>query len=518
MRLPRASGILLHITSLPGPFGIGDVGPQAERFADFLADTGQSWWQVLPLGPPVYGNSPYQAHSSRAGDLRLISPERLADSGLIDRGDFPEAPLAPHGEADFDQARRLKESLLRKAYERVRDRGHEAFDRFRDREAFWLADFALFMAIKGRHGGVAWIDWPAELAGRDREALDRARNELADEIAFQSFVQFVFDEQWRALRSYCRDRHVGLIGDVPIFVAQDSAEVWSRPDLFQLDFSGRPTFVAGVPPDYFNSEGQLWGNPVYRWEIHQAEGFSWWIDRLKGAIERVDQLRLDHFRGFEAYWRVPAGAPNAIGGQWIKVPGYEFLSAVREAFGGLPLLAEDLGHITQEVEALRDQFGLPGMKVLQFAFGRDPGSELYRPYAHPHNSVVYTGTHDNDTTQGWFHAPLGATTQSAEEIADERDYVARYTLASDADIHWGLIRAAMGSPADTVLIPLQDVLGLGSEARMNTPGTGEGNWLWRFREGDLTRPIADRLADVTLLFGRWRTGPAPRRFRGPKQL
>ncbi len=474
MRLARASGILLHPTSLPGPYGVGDLGPSAEAFAEFLSNNGQTWWQMLPLGPPVFGSSPYQAHSSQAGNPILISPERMVSDGLLSPRDLPSRPISDPDQADFAAAADLKKDLCRKAYASFRSKSDMLFDRYCKRSERWLDDFALYMACKTEHGGSGWNDWQEDLALRKPDALERWRRKHADEVRFHQFVQYVFDNQWRSLRNWCRLLNVGIIGDVPIFVAQDSAEVWTRPDLFQLDTNGRPTFVAGVPPDYFNEEGQLWGNPVYRWEVHEAEGFAWWIDRLGGTTQRVDYVRLDHFRGFEAYWRVPASALNAVDGKWIKVPGYEFLSAVRSAFGGLPLLAEDLGHITEEVEALRDQFGLPGMKVLQFAFGRDPMAENYLPYRHPNHSVVYTGTHDNDTTYGWFHAPLGASTQSAEEVSEERRFVLRFTGGTAEEVHWALIRSALGSPADTVIIPLQDVLGLGSEAQDEYTRKGRG--------------------------------------------
>ena len=519
MRLPRAAGILLHPTSLPGPYGVGDLGSAAESFASFLASCGQRHWQMLPLGPPVCGDSPYQAHSSHAGNPLLISPERLVTDGLLKARDLPGDLGLKADRADFAAAARVRLDLLRRAFERFSRGIDRGFELFRVRERYWLADFCLFMAIKGEHQGAGWNDWDKALAARKPAALDRARKRLADEIAFHEFVQYVFDNQWRALRNWCRLIGITLIGDLPIFLAQDSAEVWARPDLFQLDSRGLPTHVAGVPPDYFNELGQLWGNPLYRWEAHEAEGFAWWIERIRGVARRFELVRLDHFRGFEAYYRIPASAPDAREGKWEQSPGTALLTAARAALGGLPLIAEDLGFITPEVETLRDQFGLPGMRVLQFAFGAGSGAENYLPYKHHHHSVIYTGTHDNDTTVGWFRADFEKSTLSTlsvEESKIERAFALRFMNADGREIHWSMIRLAMSSPADTVIVPLQDVLGLGSEARMNTPGEGEGNWLWRFREGDLTDASRDRLADLTALFGRWSGGPIPLQFRTPR--
>ena len=404
MRLPRASGILLHPTSLPGRFGIGDLGPAAVEFLDVLVETGQRWWQILPVGPTGYGNSPYQSYSSYAGNPPLISPERLLDDGLLSASDWADYPRFPDDRVEFDAVIAAKDRLLRCAFAGFTPRP-KAFTRFVEENAAWLDDFALFMALKESHGGRAWYDWEPKLVTRDPASIARARDDLAESVAYFQFLQYVFDEQWRALRAACESRAIGIIGDLPIFVAPDSADVWSRPDLFWLDEKGRATVVAGVPPDYFSPVGQLWGNPLYKWEAHQAEGFAWWISRLQAQTRRVDLVRLDHFRGFEAYWEIPAGSKTAENGRWAMGPGTAFLEALRNSLGSLPIVAEDLGDITTEVHALRDRFGLPGMRVMQFGFSGEPGTEFHLPYSFINHCLAYPGTHDNDTTVGWFTAP-----------------------------------------------------------------------------------------------------------------
>lgn len=474
MRLPRASGLLLHPTSLPSRFGVGDLGPGAREFLDVLVEAGQRWWQILPLGPTGYGNSPYQSYSSYAGNPLLISPERLADDGLLGPADWADMPEFPEDRVDFDAVIPAKERLLRRAFENA-GLLPDGFDDFVAANAGWLDDYALFMALKESHGGAAWFDWPHPLVTRDPDALAQAREELADQVRYFQFVQYVFDRQWRDFHAECHRREVGLIGDLPIFVAQDSADVWARPDLFWLDDAGRPTFVAGVPPDYFAATGQLWGNPLYRWEAHEAEGFAWWIARLKAQTDRLDYVRLDHFRGFEAYWEIPAGSPTAVGGRWAKGPGTAFLEAVRVGLGGLPIVAEDLGDITAEVYALRDRFELPGMRVFQFGFSGEPGTDFHLPYSYVNHCIAYTGTHDNDTTVGWFTSmPQGTPEQRAETLA-QRSFARRLVGGTGDEIHWDVIRAVHASVADTVIIPLQDVLGLGGAARMNVPGRADGN-------------------------------------------
>jgi 4-alpha-glucanotransferase len=518
MRLPRASGILLHPTSLPGRYGIGDLGPEAHAFVRFLAETGQRWWQILPLGPTGVDNSPYQSYSSHAGNPLLISPDRLVDDGWLDGHDCQDCrddPGLPETHVDFDAVIAAKHRLLRLAFERFQA-NHLDFESFLHDNAHWLDDYALYMALKDAHEGAAWYDWEPEIAARKPTAIAQARKELASEVLYYQFVQYAFDRQWRDLRSACAEHDIKLIGDLPIFVAQDSADVWARPDLFQLDEAGRPLFVAGVPPDYFSETGQLWGNPLYRWEAHASEGFAWWIARMKILLARVDLVRLDHFRGFEAYWEVPAGSETAATGRWALGPGTAFLEALRQGLDGLPLIAEDLGDITAEVEALRDRFDLPGMRVLQFAFGRDPGTEIHLPHKYINHCVAYTGTHDNDTTAGWFHTTENETTQSREWIAAERAFVLRYVGTDGTEIHWDLIRLALGSVADTVIIPLQDVLGLDGSARMNIPGRAKGNWRWRFQASQLDPRARARLADLTAVYGRW-NGDLPAEFLPPRR-
>jgi 4-alpha-glucanotransferase len=505
---------LLHPTSLPGRFGIGDLGPQARAFLDFLAGTGQCWWQMLPLGPIGAGHSPYQSYSSYAGNPLLISPEGLVDDGWLTPGDWKDYPVLPDDRVDFEAVTAAKETLLRRAFGRFQP-GHLDFEAFCDDNAHWLDDYALYMALKEVHRGASWNSWERELIVREPKALARCRETLAGEILYYEFVQFAFARQWRALRESCRERKIQLIGDVPIFVALDSADVWARPELFQLDPEGKPLVVAGVPPDYFSATGQLWGNPLYRWEAHAGEKFAWWIARLAASTERVDLVRLDHFRGFEAYWEVPAGSPTAATGRWALGPGTAFLEALRDGLGGLPLIAEDLGEITTEVEALRDRFNLPGMRVLQFAFGGDPGSEFHLPHRYINHCIAYTGTHDNDTALGWFHADHAGSTQDQERHVFERKFALRYLGTDGAEFHWDVIRLALGSVADTVIIPLQDVLGLDAGARMNTPGTATGNWAWRFPAERITPGVRTRLADMTAVFSRW-NGDLPEAFRPPR--
>jgi 4-alpha-glucanotransferase len=514
MRLPRASGILLHPTSLPGPFGIGDLGPAAHAFLDFLARAGQRWWQMLPVGPVGMGNSPYQSYSSYAGNPLLISPERLVDDGWLTEADWKDFPPLPHNHVDFDSATRAKDALLRRAFRRFEPE-HLDFESFREEQADWLEDYALYMALKEVHEGAAWFSWAPDLVVRKPKALAAWRARLEESILYYEFVQFVFARQWRALRQASRERGISMIGDVPIFVALDSADVWARPDLFLLDAQGHPLFVAGVPPDYFSADGQLWGNPLYRWEAHEREGFAWWIARLKATTERVDLVRLDHFRGFQAYWEVPADAATAAHGRWALGPGTAFLEALRAGLGGLPLIAEDLGEITPEVEVLRDRFDLPGMRVLQFAFAGNPGSEFHLPHRYINHCLAYTGTHDNDTAAGWFLADRAAVTETTAQHRFEREFALRYLGTDGSEFHWDLIRVALGSIADTVIVPLQDVLGLDSRARMNTPGTPNGNWTWRFEAGQITTEIIERLADMTAVYSRW-NGTLPEQFQPPE--
>jgi 4-alpha-glucanotransferase len=517
MRLPRASGILLHPTSLPSPFGIGDLGPSAFAFVDLLAETGQRWWQILPLGPTAFGNSPYQSYSSFAGNPLLISPELLQEEGLLSASDSSEIPRFPEHRVDFDAALSAKDRIFRRAFESFQPLPPE-FRRFVKENTDWLGRYALFMALKDAHSGTAWFEWEPKLAAGVPEAIDRASERLAGSVRYHQFLQYMFDRQWRRLRAVCAERSIGLIGDLPIFVAQDSADVWARPDLFRLDANRRPTVVAGVPPDYFSATGQLWGNPLYRWDEHIAEDFAWWIARIRAQSNRVDLVRLDHFRGFSAYWEVPAGADTAEHGRWAPAPGVAFLEAVRERLGGLPLVAEDLGDITPDVLALRDRFGLPGMRVIQFGLGGEPGTDFHLPYRFVNHCIAYTGTHDNDTTYGWFAAPPTGTELERSQHKAQREFAARFLGSSGDEVHWDVIRAALASVADTVIIPLQDVLGLGSAARMNVPGRPEGNWGWRFRPGQVRPKARARLAALTAVYGRWNGAMPPAPAAAPRPI
>jgi 4-alpha-glucanotransferase len=512
MSIGRSCGILMHPTSLPGKYGIGDLGPRAVAFLEYLAEAGQGWWQLLPLGPVGIGYSPYQSPSSFAGNPLLISPERVLEMGLVGKREMPKVPRFPEDHVAFSAVAAWKEVFLRAAFGAF-GAGDPAFRAFVRKQSSWLEDYALFQALHHHHGGRPWSTWPQDVARREPSALKCWRERLREEVRYQQFVQYLFHVQWSALRAEAAKRGIRLIGDLPIFVSYDSADVWARPELFELDESGRPMVVAGVPPDYFAADGQLWGNPLYRWAVHEREGYDWWIARIKGQLARVDLIRLDHFRGFEAYWEIPASAPTAATGRWVPGPGECFFQAVRERLGSLPLIAEDLGDITPAVHALRERFELPGMKVLQFAFGGDAGADTYLPHAYPRGCVVYTGTHDNDTTRGWFHATGESTTQSIDELVAERKFACRYTGADGSEVHWDLIRLAYASVADLAVIPMQDVLGLGSEARMNVPGKADGNWTWRLRSAELRGSrTRERLADLAVVYGRY-NGTPPKRLR-----
>jgi 4-alpha-glucanotransferase len=503
---PRASGILLHPTSFPGRFGIGDLGDEAYAFVDFLAASGQSLWQVLPLGPTGYGDSPYQCFSAFAGNPLLISPQRLIQTGLLSDDDLSGAPRFRRKRVDFGPVIEYKKALLEKTFDnfkRLTDTILQAeFMDFCQGAAWWLEDYALFRALKDAHGGVAWTDWELRFARREPAALAATREALGDRIVAEKFYQFLFFKQWAALKSYCRERNISIIGDAPIFVASDSADVWTHPELFKLDSDRRPIVVAGVPPDYFSKTGQLWGNPIYDWEAMRATGFRWWIDRLRATLQTVDILRIDHFRGFAACWEVPGRDKTAERGSWVEVPGRELFTTLRNTFGELPIIAEDLGVITPDVEALRDDFGFPGMRVLQFAF-RGDSKTIDLPHNYIRNCVVYTGTHDNDTTVGWFQSKAGkGSTRNAEEIERERAYCLRYLNTDGHKIQWDMIRAAWASVANTAVTPLQDVLSLDSRSRMNLPASEQGNWQWRYRRSALTRKIRDKLRELTELYGR----------------
>jgi 4-alpha-glucanotransferase len=502
MRYPRSSGVLLHPTSLPGAFGIGDIGPEAHRFVEFLVDAGQRWWQFLPLGPTGAGNSPYQSHSSFAGNPLLISPEAMVERGWLKPTDLPDSPEPETDRVDYLRVIQLKNDLIGKAFSRFSP-SDPGFQRFVAEQRHWLNDFALFMAIKEHRQGLPWFAWEPELVARVPEALTAFSESAAEAILFHQFVQYVFHEQWKDLRAACTRHDVRMIGDIPIFVAHDSADVWARPDLFHLDSEGKPTVVAGVPPDYFSETGQLWGNPLYRWDVHAEEGYAWWIHRIQALLNQVDLIRIDHFRGFAAYWEVPGGSETAIHGRWVPGPGASLFQALQVKFPNLPFIAEDLGLITPDVEALRDEFQLPGMRVLQFGFAADPGAEKHLPHRYEANCVTYTGTHDNDTSVGWLTSTHVESTQSIEEIEEERRFALRYVGTRGGEFSWDLIRLALSSVAEIAVLPMQDVLGLDSRARMNVPGKSEGNWEWRITPDALTPRVTNRLADLTALFGRW---------------
>jgi len=481
---------------------VGDLGPEAYGFVDFLAEAGQRIWQVLPLGPTGYGDSPYQLFSAFAGNPLLISLDQLAEDGLLAHAELAQAPVFPEDAVDFGRVIAFKMPLLRSAFDRFA--GGAEFDTFRRDNAAWLADYALFMALKAAHGGEAvWSRWEPEIAARQTEALDQWRARLAPDVEALEFEQYLFARQWRKLHDYARERGIRIMGDLPIYVAHDSADVWANPDLFQLDAAGDPAVMSGVPPDYFSATGQLWGNPIYRWDRMAETGFRWWIDRLRAALQQVDIVRVDHFRGLEAYWEVPAGETTARNGRWVKGPGAALFQALEDALGNLPIVAENLGVITPEVEAIRTQFGFPGMAILQFAFGKDPQAPDFKPHNYPRDRVAYTGTHDNDTTVGWWSsAGSGDSTRTAADVQAERAFTRRYLATGGSEIHWVFIRTLMASVANTVLFPLQDVLGLGSEARMNTPAVPSGNWLWRYRAEMLTPAIAQRLKEMVSTYDR----------------
>lgn len=501
----RASGVLLHPTSLAGRFGSGDLGASARAFAAFLRDAGQRWWQMLPVGPVGYGNSPYSAHSAFAGSPLLIDLEELVALGLITAGDLA-APRLPAGQVDYFAAGTFREQVLRQAFARLQPRSrlaHELHD-FTQREAAWLEDYALFTAIKRAHGLQQWTRWPAPLRDRVPRALTAARQIHADELAYERFCQFLFARQWSALREHCRSLGVALLGDLPIFVAHDSADVWANRDLFLLDRTGEPTHIAGVPPDYFSKTGQRWGNPLYRWKAMAKDGFGWWTARMAQMLARFDAVRLDHFIGFVRFWQIPASEPTAMNGTWMKGPGAAFFEALQRALGPLPLVAEDLGAVTPEVTALRERFGFPGLRILQFAFGTDPQAPTFKPHNYPRQTVVYTGTHDNDTVAGWFHDRGGkGTPRSPAQTAKERRAALAYLGGGeDEPVHWQFIREVQKSVADLAIMPMQDVLGLGSEARMNRPGLAEGNWAWRMAPGALSATTARKLAALARTYDR----------------
>lgn len=496
MNQPRSSGVLLHPTSFPGPYGIGDLGPAAYQFVDFLVAAKQSLWQVLPLGPTGYGDSPYASFSSHAGNPLLIDPRQLIEEGDLLSGDPEPIPDLPAHRVDYGAVIGYKIGLLHQAHQQFKRRAsperRAAFEQFCEQKRHWLDDYALFMALKDAHQGAMWNTWELDIVQRRPEAMARWQAALADEIHFQKYAQFVFFDQWTALRRYANERDVRIVGDIPIFVAPDSADAWSHPEVFYMDDRGCLTLVAGVPPDYFSPTGQRWGNPLYRWDVIAADDFRWWIQRIQSVLELVDILRIDHFRGFQDYWEIPATEPTAIKGTWRPGPGDVFFDALRGVLGeDLPIIAEDLGMITDEVRELRERVGLPGMKVLHFAFTEGPEHE-YLPHNYTSDYIVYLGTHDNDTTLGWFNS----------REREERDFVLRYLGRDGHDIVWSLMHLAFMSVANVAIVTAQDLLKLGSEARMNTPGTSSGNWQWRYWPGAFDDVIVSWLGALTDTFGR----------------
>jgi 4-alpha-glucanotransferase len=494
----RGSGILLHVTSLPSPYGIGDLGPSAYKFADFLGDTRQSYWQVLPLNPtdPINGNSPYSSQSAFASNPLLISPDLLVNQGWLRIQDLEPIPAFSADQVDFPAVIAYKSRLLELAFHRFRETeaGRE-LARFGEENASWLHDYAIFVCLKDQFGGRPWNEWPPELRDRVPSALAACEHQFKDRIAHEKFTQFALDRQWRSLKRYCNRRGIMIVGDLPIYVNYDSADVWSHPQLFKLDRERRPAFVAGVPPDYFSATGQLWGNPVYDWDALRETRYSWWVERMERTLGIFDQVRIDHFRGLVAYWEVPAREPTAVNGVWVKTPAGDFFHELQKRFFRLPILAEDLGIITPEVRETMHNLGIPGMKVLLFAFSEDHPMHPYLPHTYPRDCLAYTGTHDNNTTRGWFE-----TEASAEDKRRLSEYLGAEVQAET--VHWDLIRLAMMSVADMVIFPVQDLIGLDAQSRMNTPATSSGNWGFRLRPEMLLPKTVEKLRRMTRIYGR----------------
>ncbi len=494
MRFERSSGVLLHPTSLPGEFGIGELNEHAYRFVDLLAENQQKLWQIFPLGPTGYGDSPYQCFSAFAGNPLLIDLTKFVREGWLTKKDVKHEPF---DDLDIDYGRVIffKKELFKTAHQRFQKSAtkeqQQQYQTFCEQQWDWLEDFALFMALKEHHGGAVWNTWDEALVKRDPATLAEWKTRLQDAISLQKFLQFQFFAQWMELKAYANGKGIKVIGDLPIFVAFDSADAWSHPDLFYFDNTGQPLYVAGVPPDYFSATGQLWGNPLYRWDVMKQHGYAWWVERFKKIFEVVDIVRIDHFRGFAKYWRIPAGEKTAINGTWEPGPGEDLFRAIEEKLGKLPIIAEDLGVITPDVVALREAFDFPGMKILQFAFDSSEAND-YLPHTYDKNCVVYTGTHDNDTTRGWY------------EKANKKDktWVNNYLRTNGKEIWWDFIQTAWASVADIAMVPLQDMLGLGSDARMNTPSTTGMNWKWRFTWEMIPSEAFARLRQFTELYGR----------------
>lgn len=505
MKIPRSSGILLHPTSLPSRFGIGALGKEAFQFAEELAASGQTIWQMLPIGPSGFDNSPYQSLSAFAGEPLLIDPGQIVQAGLLSQRDLEEAPQFPQNTVDYERVRAWKIPLLAKAarnfFASAGEDERRAFDEFCADHTAWLDDYSLFAALRNAFSGYGWSAWESGLAHRDPATLEAWREKLLDEVRCQKYWQFEFYRQWDALRVFCRARGLLLMGDLPIYVSHNSADVWTHPDRFYLDRRGNPTAISGVPPDYFSETGQLWGNPIYRWPVIQRLGFQWWIERFRGTFRLFDIVRVDHFRGFESYWSVPAREKTAMNGRWVKAPGRKLFRELKRSLGDLNIVAENLGVITPEVEALRREFGFPGMAVLQFAFGSDSEGNPFQPHRFERHLFAYTGTHDNDTLMGWWNGE-GASTRSFTQIREENARARRYLGIANEPVNWAFIRLLWASVADTVIAPMQDVLGLDGRARMNLPGNGSGNWRWRMLPSVFTPALQAQLRELTETYGR----------------
>ncbi len=500
----RKSGILLHIPSLPSEFGIGDMGPAASRFADFLKQSGQRIWQVLPVCPTAakYGNSPYSSSSAFAGNPLLISPDVLEQGGLLDAVDKENKDF-PRGRVDYPAVIRYKQRVLRRAFERFEINGLEsdAFLKFCDKHAFWLEDYALFETLGRTIKEERWDCWPEDLRDRREDALQELKTKHAHEIMFVKFVQYIFFDQWDALKNCCRKKGIEVMGDLPFYVNHDSADVWARPHLFSLNSRKQPLIVSGVPPDYYSITGQLWNNPVYWWEAHKEEGYAWWIERITHSLRLFDRLRFDHFRGFVDFWGVPAGYKTARRGRWLPGPRDDLFDLLKARFPDMPFVAEDLGDISVEVRRFRDRFGIPGMRVLQFGFEKGTASDYHKPYNYPENCVAYPGTHDNDTLQGWLERRDGSSDDRSAEIKRALRYVG-HGRGPLQNVHWKFIRVLMMSSANTVIFPMQDVLGIGRAGRMNTPATAHGNWEWRIKPEELRKQDARKLSGLSSIYGR----------------
>jgi 4-alpha-glucanotransferase len=495
----RSSGILLHPTSLATPCGIVDLGPEAYRFVDFLSEAGQTLWQILPLTPtdPKHNNSPYHSTSALAGNPLLISPELLVKEGLLTESDLADVPDQRGSRIDFEAAAAFKNRLFDIAFDRFQHKTEDeaSFERFCVRQDFWLDAYALFAALKERFAGQPWIEWPLEIRRRSRDDLLAVRQELALAVQREKFLQYVFFRQWMQLKDYCRQKEIKIFGDIPIYVHYDSVDVWCHPELFKLDENLKPYVVSGVPPDYFSRTGQLWGHPLYRWDTLRESGYQWWIQRLEHNLKLCDMVRIDHFRGLVAYWEVPAEDKTAVNGKWVTAPVDDFMHHLLRKFASLPIIAEDLGTISADVREVMQRYRLPGMRLLLFAFGDDFPDSAFLPHNHVKNCLVYTGTHDNNTVRGWFE-----TEATPENKANLADYLGRPVSADS--IHWELIRLAMMSVADTTVLPMQDILGLGAEARMNTPSKLKNNWHWRLAEKLVDAKLAVRLREMTRIYGR----------------